>query len=480
MLPSGEVRAHEGVRNFKNSTQAIGFSPSLKKIDYYIYTLWFFFLFLKVILIYFFPLFLDEAYYWVWSKDLQWSYYDHPPMIAWLLHWGSFFQDQGHLVRLPVLFMGHLTFLIWDQIAKKYLNSTQRVWFFLLLISSPLVGLGSIISTPDTPVLFFWSLSLLCLQKIMSTQRLRWFIFLGASLGLGFCSKYHIVIFIPLLLLWLTMKKKWRQINLSHIPVTIIVGLLFCFPVLYWNYQNDFVSFRFQLGRGLGSKEWSMNWTLSYLLGQILIIFPFFIWAALKIKIKKTILPDWVSFFAWGPVLFFFFTSFFGKVEANWPLMAYPCFILIGVYGLSNKALIITIVFWIGLGVAAIGQVFSPWLQVLKPSLAAENLKTYEPYKYLKLREEISNYQPFYAGTYQMASALWYYDKKPIYKIYKIGRKDFFDFQKASRPQADIFYVGLERGLKLPDWILKGNYTTKNVKEGIFPDIKIMEVKMRH
>src|SRR5687768_610545 len=24
----------------------------------------------------------DEAYYWLYSQDIKWNYYDHPPMIA--------------------------------------------------------------------------------------------------------------------------------------------------------------------------------------------------------------------------------------------------------------------------------------------------------------------------------------------------------------------------------------------------------------
>ena len=35
-------------------------------------------------------LFDDEAYYWVYSKFLDWGYFDHPPMIAVLIKIGYF------------------------------------------------------------------------------------------------------------------------------------------------------------------------------------------------------------------------------------------------------------------------------------------------------------------------------------------------------------------------------------------------------
>lgn len=34
-------------------------------------------------------LFDDEAYYWVYSQYLDWGYFDHPPMIAWLIKLGT-------------------------------------------------------------------------------------------------------------------------------------------------------------------------------------------------------------------------------------------------------------------------------------------------------------------------------------------------------------------------------------------------------
>ncbi len=30
----------------------------------------------------------DEAYYWVYSRHLDWGYFDHPPMVALLIKMG--------------------------------------------------------------------------------------------------------------------------------------------------------------------------------------------------------------------------------------------------------------------------------------------------------------------------------------------------------------------------------------------------------
>src|SRR5688572_7253313 len=51
------------------------------------------------------PLFPDETYYWEWSRHLATGYFDHPPMIAWLIRAGTLLAGDTPLgVRLfPVI-----------------------------------------------------------------------------------------------------------------------------------------------------------------------------------------------------------------------------------------------------------------------------------------------------------------------------------------------------------------------------------------
>ena len=47
------------------------------------------------------PLSADEAYYWLWSKHLDFGYFDPPPAIAWLIYPGTLvFGDTDLGVRL--------------------------------------------------------------------------------------------------------------------------------------------------------------------------------------------------------------------------------------------------------------------------------------------------------------------------------------------------------------------------------------------
>src|SRR6266568_4956431 len=47
------------------------------------------------------PLTFDEAYYWMWSKHLAFGYYDHPPMVAFVIRAGTLIAGDTELgVRL--------------------------------------------------------------------------------------------------------------------------------------------------------------------------------------------------------------------------------------------------------------------------------------------------------------------------------------------------------------------------------------------
>ena len=195
----------------------------MKKIT----SFFFFVLFIKLILIFLFPISADETYYWVWSKNIQLSYFDHPPMISWLLAAFPFLDSFSGGFRIPILIVGQLTFLIWILIAKERLSEKSLFIFMLLYTASPLLGIGSIISTPDIPLMLFWSLSIFLLLEYEKKPTTLNASLLGMALGLGFCSKYHIVLFIPCLLVWIFLN--YKNLSIKPIPIlsAILCGLVF-------------------------------------------------------------------------------------------------------------------------------------------------------------------------------------------------------------------------------------------------------------
>lgn len=413
-------------------------------------------LIIKLIISALLPLSADEAYYWVWAQRPQLSYFDHPPMISWLFYLGHFLEPFLNSVRWPAVLLGHLIIAIWFSILKDSISFEKfRVWIWLALLS-PLVGFGSIILTPDLPVLFFWSLSLSLMLKALKEEHWYYYAAFGASLGLGFCSKYHIVLFIPCLFLYLFFSKKWHQVSWRGVFFTALLGLICSLPVVIWNFQNNFASFEFQLKHGLEKSTYNIEWTTSYLIGQVLLVFPLMFWAALKAKVPRDL--SWLYFFGWGPLLFFFATSFRASTEANWPIIGHPAILALALFHPKVQSwLKYYIAFWGLLMTIVLGS-------ILVPSFRTIHEKLEEPYLFQEMSPLVSEYSPLYADSYQLAASLWYFTKTPIYKLKEMSRFDFFDSFSQAVPQGNRFYLITKKGNSLPAWFSEQQWQMKEVK----------------
>ncbi len=439
------------------------------------FRIWFLILLFKIAISAFIPLVADEAYYWIWSLFPNLSYFDHPPMTAWLLWLGQFFDFGFSLVRLPSIIIGHLLWLIWYFIFKELSLPTKQFeyWFWLTLLS-PLLGFGSVLTTPDLSLLAFWSLSFYLLIYYLKKPSALAASALGAVLGLAFLAKYIVVLFIPLLVICLFNTKIRAQFSWKHIPFTIFFGLLFCSPVLIWNFKNQWASFQFQLKHGLHQEFFDWRWPVEYFFGQILAIFPLIAYWAWKNKQFRTTSDSTyflLSVFAFGPLAFFFFTSFRAPVEANWAIIAYPALYALTVThaAWNFKKQLFTILFWLGCY-----SYISFALIADKPAIL--HGKIVEPYLYHSFTPLVEKYKPLYAINYQLAATLWFNSKIPVYKVSEGSRYDFFDTFKESRPQENLFYLIKQKHHDLPPWIEKEGWKAVEV-ESLSDNYLILEVK---
>ncbi|MCJ7508388.1 MAG: glycosyltransferase family 39 protein, partial [candidate division Zixibacteria bacterium] len=155
----------------------------------------------------------QEAYYWNYSRHLALSYFDHPPILAYLIfiftHLGK---QSAFFVRIScVLLTSGLTYLTF---AIGKLLFDQKVGFFsaVLLNSVLIFSLGAMIATPDTPMIFFWALSFYFFCKLILTQDKKWWYLWGISTGLAMLSKYSsafILVSVFLFLIFSRENRKW-------------------------------------------------------------------------------------------------------------------------------------------------------------------------------------------------------------------------------------------------------------------------------
>jgi 4-amino-4-deoxy-L-arabinose transferase-like glycosyltransferase len=194
----------------------------------------------------------DEAYYWDWSRHLSLSYFDHPPLIAYLIAlfvWIG--KNSEFFVRLGgvILFFGSSILLF--QISKRLFDEKTGFFSVLLFNLIPVFALGAIIISPDNPLGFFFLFSAcLFLKAIQSNKKVYWYIW-GLFLGLALLSKYNGFILVFSFLFYLALSKNHRRFLKSpHLYLGLLISFLFFFPVLLWNHQSHWASFHFQFMSG--------------------------------------------------------------------------------------------------------------------------------------------------------------------------------------------------------------------------------------
>src|SRR5271155_1077027 len=181
------------------------------------------------------PLTFDEAYYWMWSKHLAFGYYDHPPAVALVIRLGTMIAGDTELgVRLvSILLALPMSYAVYR--AAVILFGVQRVaaTATILLNVTMMAAVGTLIVTPDSPLLVASSFVLFFLAKVLESGRGAWWLAVGAAVGAALLSKYTALFFGPVILIWLVRVPKLRHWLVSPWPyLGGVVALAMFSPVI--------------------------------------------------------------------------------------------------------------------------------------------------------------------------------------------------------------------------------------------------------
>jgi len=221
----------------------------------------------------------QDAYYALYAHHLDWSYFDHPGMVAYLLYlfeWGL-----GHklwAIKLMDWTVSSLGLWVFYLLARQILSKSRALVAAFLWGSSIILSILSLNTTPDVPLLLFWTLSLWSAHKALyGGSKIHWWL-MGIWMGLAFQSKYTAV-FLPMGLLSILIidPEQRKQLKRVEFYGAMILALLIASPVYMWNAAHDFASFGFQTTErsgsfGLSTKSFGL---LGGFLGsQMLVIYP--------------------------------------------------------------------------------------------------------------------------------------------------------------------------------------------------------------
>ncbi len=277
----------------------------------------------------------DEAYYWTWSKENVLSYLDHPPMIAWFIRGGTaLFGDTPFGVRFACLLAMLVAQLFLADIVRRVTRDWTVTLLALLMFDAALYyGLFMAKIAPDVALIPFALGMIWALVRLWQTQDGRWWLAVGAFGGLAALSKYTVVFFLPGIAAF-TLVPAWRRRWLFSpwLWGGVVLALVLFSPVLVWNAQNDWVSFRFQFVRAAADHAMTLR-TLGDFLGvQLVMVGP----VLLPVLIGGVVLTAWrgcrrrdplALLLAGGvlvPFAYFLWKSLTLRIGDTWPMFIWP------------------------------------------------------------------------------------------------------------------------------------------------------------
>ena len=297
------------------------------------------------------PLAPDETYYWVWSHALAPGYLDHSPMVALWIKAGTLVFGQTALgVRaIGPLAAAVASWMLFDAGRVLFPGTKAGVVAAVLLNATLLLGVGTVIMTPDSPLLFFWTATLWAMARLVASGSGingsgtngpdisgpgGWWLVAGVFGGLALDSKYTAlflwigiglwVLLVPAARSWLRRWQPWAA---------CAIGLALFAPVLVWNAEHGWAGFAKQGGR-VG--DWRPARAFGFLAelvgGQIGLATPV-VWVLCMIGLVVAVRrawrgrdPGWSLLVALSlpPVVVFVQHAIGDRVQGNWPAIIYP------------------------------------------------------------------------------------------------------------------------------------------------------------
>ncbi len=277
----------------------------------------------------------DEAYYWTWSKESVLSFLDHPPMIAWLIRLGTaIFGDTNFGVRFAGVLAMPVTQLLLADIVRRVTHDVRAMLIAVLMMEAALYyGLLMAKVSPDVALIPFATAMVWALVRLAESDDGRWWLAAGAFAGLALLSKFTAGLLLPAVAAFMLVPRwRGRWLRSPYPWAAALIAFALFLPVLIWNMQHDWASFRFQLVRATATHRWSLR-TLGEFIGLQFGLVGFIL---LPVVLTGVALTAWRGYRRSDPVAillstavivpfaYFLWKSLSLRVGDTWPMFIWP------------------------------------------------------------------------------------------------------------------------------------------------------------
>jgi len=266
----------------------------------------------------------DEAYYWLYSKFLDWGYFDHPPMVAVFIRIGDSIVHSEFGVRLITVISSTVSVYVLWRIVKKY--GVEAKWFVLVVPGLFILNIYGFMTTPDAPLFLFTVLFYLVFKKYQEEDKWKWALLLALIITGLLYSKYHAV-----LLIGFTVLSSLSLFKRKTFWVIAIISVVLYLPHILWQANHGYPSVNYHLfEQSTNHYDFWLTWT--YFPGQLLMAGPFigwlFFYKAFTVKVKDPFIRC-LLVNAVGTFLFFLISSSRGEVQPQWTLIGFAPIVML-------------------------------------------------------------------------------------------------------------------------------------------------------
>lgn len=281
---------------------------------------------------YFTELHPDEAYYWIYSRFLDWGYFDHPPMVALFIRAGdTLLHNEVSLRLFTVLSSSFAWWILW-QIVKKY--QVEAKWFILVITSISIFHIFGFTTTPDAPLFFFSTLFYFFYQQYLEKDTPGIAFLLSLALAGALYSKYHAI-----LLVFFTLMAHPKLLSRKSFWMIAALTLILFLPHVFWQIHHGFPSVKYHLFERSAS-HYKVEFTLLYLVGQLFMAGPLvgWFWFYTVSRFRAVdVFTRTLLFNFFGTLLFFLANTLKVAVQPHWTLIGFLPLVMLVLISLQNK-----------------------------------------------------------------------------------------------------------------------------------------------